>query len=129
MKRILILGAGQSAPYLISYLLEKAEKNDWFVTVGDKNPDLAKKAVKRHSRGSSIAFDVNDSELRWRQVEKADVLINFLPPSFQYLLALTCIEKGTHMITASYQDKNMPHLNREAHSKGILILNEMGSRY
>ena len=126
MKRILILGAGQSAPYLISYLLEKAEKNDWFVTVGDKNPDLAKKAVKRHSRGSSIAFDVNDSELRWRQVEKADVLINFLPPSFQYLLALTCIEKGTHMITASYQDKNMPHLNREAHSKGILILNEMG---
>ena len=26
MKRILVLGAGQSAPYMISYLLNKAEK-------------------------------------------------------------------------------------------------------
>jgi len=126
MKHILVLGAGQSAPYMISYLLDKAEENDWFITVGDMNPELAKKAVREHPRGSSIAFDVNDSELRWKQVEKADVVINFLPPSFQYLLALSCIEKGTHMITASYQDKNMPRLDREAHSKGILILNEMG---
>ena len=126
MKRILVLGAGQSAPYMISYLLDKAEKYNWFVTVGDRDPGLAKKAVKRHPKGSSIAFDINDSEMRWKQVESADVVINFLPPSFQYLLALSCIEKGTHMITASYQDEHMSHLNREAHSKGILILNEMG---
>jgi len=126
MKRILVLGAGQSAPYMISYLLDKAEENDWFITVGDMNPELAKKAIKRHPRGSSISFDVNDSELRWKQVENADVLINFLPPSFQYLLALTCIEKRTHMITASYQDEHMPDLDKEAHKHGILILNEMG---
>lgn len=126
MKRILVLGAGQSAPYMISYLLKKAEENDWFITVGDRDAELAKKAINRHPRGNSIAFDVNDSEMRWKQVENADVLINFLPPSFQYLLALSCIEKGTHMITASYQDEHMADLNREAHSKGILILNEMG---
>lgn len=126
MKRILVLGAGQSAPYMISYLLDKSEKHDWFVTVGDRDPNLAKKAIKRHPRGSSLAFDINDSEMRWKQVENADVVINFLPPFFQYLLALSCIEKGTHMITASYQDEHMPDLNREAHSKGILILNEMG---
>jgi saccharopine dehydrogenase-like NADP-dependent oxidoreductase len=126
MKQILILGAGQSAPYMISYLLDKAEKHDWFITVGDRDADLAKKAIKRHPRGSSLSFDINDSEMRWKQVENADVVVNFLPPSFQYLLALSCIEKGTHMITASYQDANMSHLSREAHSKGILILNEMG---
>lgn len=126
MKHILVLGAGQSAPYMISYLLDKAEKYDWFVTVGDRDPALAKQSIKRHPRGSSIAFDVNDSEMRWKQVENADLLINFLPPSFQYLLALTCIEKGTHMITASYQDEHMPDIDKEAHRKGILILNEMG---
>lgn len=126
MKHILILGAGQSAPFMISYLLDNAEKNDWFITVGDKDPALAKAAIKRHPRGNGIGFDVNDSEMRWKHVEKADVLINFLPPNFQYLLALSCIEKGTHMITASYQDEHMPDLDREAHSKGILILNEMG---
>ena len=61
MKRILVLGAGQSAPYMISYLLNKAEKYNWFITVGDRDPGLAKKAVKRHPKGSSIAFDINDS--------------------------------------------------------------------
>ena len=40
MKNILILGAGQSAPYLISYLLEQAAKNDWFITIGDRDTDL-----------------------------------------------------------------------------------------
>ena len=35
MKQILVLGAGQSSPYLISYLLRNAEENDWFVSVGD----------------------------------------------------------------------------------------------
>ena len=45
MKRILVLGAGQSAPYMISYLLDRAEKNDWFITVGDKDQELAKKVI------------------------------------------------------------------------------------
>jgi hypothetical protein len=35
MKRILVLGAGQSAPYLIRYLLDQADDDGWIVTVGD----------------------------------------------------------------------------------------------
>ena len=34
MKNVLVLGAGQSATYLIRYLLERAEDQGWFVTVG-----------------------------------------------------------------------------------------------
>jgi saccharopine dehydrogenase-like NADP-dependent oxidoreductase len=126
MKNILVLGAGQSAPYMINYLLEQAEKYDWFITVGDRDINLARKAVKRHTRGDVISFDVNDAEMRLTQIEKADVIINFLPPSFQYLLALGCISRGKHMITASYQDDRMRDLENDAHRKGILILNEMG---
>jgi saccharopine dehydrogenase-like NADP-dependent oxidoreductase len=126
MKNILVLGAGQSAPYMINYLLQESEKYDWFITVGDKDVALAKKAVKRHPNGDAISFDVNDAEMRLTQIEKADVVINFLPPSFQYLLALGCISRGKHMITASYQDERMSDLDNDAHRKGILILNEMG---
>jgi len=126
MKNILVLGAGQSAPYMINYLLEQSEKNDWFVTVGDRDINLARKAVKRHMRGDVISFDVNDAEMRLTQIEKADIIINFLPPSFQYLLALGCISRGKHMVTASYQDDRMRDLENDAHRKGILILNEMG---
>jgi saccharopine dehydrogenase (NADP+, L-glutamate forming) len=126
MKQILVLGAGQSAPYMISYLLKESEQHNWFVTVGDLNPKLAQKSIGRHPNGSAILFDVNDAEMRNTQIEKADVVINFLPPSFQYLLSLTCISHGKHMITASYQDERMRDINMDAHRKGILILNEMG---
>jgi saccharopine dehydrogenase-like NADP-dependent oxidoreductase len=64
--------------------------------------------------------------MRLTQIDKADVLINFLPPTFQYLLALGCISRGKHIITASYQDDRMHDLDNDAHRKGILILNEMG---
>lgn len=126
MKRILVLGAGQSAPYMISYLLKEAEQHNWFVIVGDLNQQLAEQVVNRHPRGDAIKFDVNDAEMRNTQIEKSDVVINFLPPSFQYMLALTCTDHGRHMITASYQDDNLKDLNLDAHRKGILILNEMG---
>ncbi len=126
MKNILVLGAGQSAPYMINYLLEQSEKYHWFVTVGDRDINLASKAVNRHPKGDVISFDVNDAEMRLTQIEKADVVINFLPPTFQYLLALGCISRGKHMITASYQDDRMRDLENDAHRKGILILNEMG---
>ena len=62
MKKILVLGAGQSAPYMIHYLLKNAKEYDWFVTVGDRDIELARNAIKRHSRGEAIAFDINDDE-------------------------------------------------------------------
>ena len=48
MKKILVLGAGQSAPYLIHYLLKNAKEYDWFVTVGDRDIQLARKTVQLH---------------------------------------------------------------------------------
>jgi len=111
---------------MIHYLLRQAEQNDWFVTVGDKDPDVARKAINNHPRGNSLTFDINDVEARLSQIEKSDVVISFLPPFYQYVLALGCISKGKHLITASYQDDRMNEINMDAHRKGILILNEMG---
>jgi saccharopine dehydrogenase-like NADP-dependent oxidoreductase len=126
MKQILVLGAGQSSPYLISYLLKNAEENDWFVTVGDIDLELAHKRVLDHHRGNVIKFDVNDETLRRTHIQKADVVINMLAPTFQFLIALDCIHYGKHMISASYQDKKIPTLCLDANRKGILVLNEMG---
>ena len=126
MKQILVLGAGQSAPYMISYLLKEAEKYDWFVTVGDLNPALARKCVAGHQKGDGVYFDVNDAVMRRTHVEKSDIVINFLPPKYQYLLALSCTTYGCHMITASYQDDRLRDVEPDAIRKGVLILNEMG---
>ncbi|UCF66074.1 MAG: saccharopine dehydrogenase, partial [Acidobacteriota bacterium] len=60
MKQILVLGAGASSPYLISYLLDNAAAHDWFVIVGDRDMTAAHQRVGGHSRGDALEFDVND---------------------------------------------------------------------
>jgi saccharopine dehydrogenase-like NADP-dependent oxidoreductase len=126
MKRILVLGAGASAPYLIHYLLQHAEEHDWFVTVGDRDLEAARRRVGGHERGTALEFDVNDLELLSSQIAKADLVVNLLAPVFQARIALQCIQIGRPMVSASYRDAQLRELDREACRKGVLILCEMG---
>jgi saccharopine dehydrogenase-like NADP-dependent oxidoreductase len=113
MKRILVLGAGASSPYLISYLLDHAAAEDWFVTVGDY--DL-----------QALKFDVNDSEMLSSQIAQADLVINLLAPTFQALVAWECIHHARNMISVSYRDARIRDLEHDALRKGLLILTEVG---
>ncbi len=126
MKQILVLGAGQSTPYLINYLLDEAQKHKWFVTVGDLNLANAQKAVGNHPGGSAIHFDINDAVMRSTQIKKADVVVSMLSPIFHHLVALECVNHGAHMVSASYESKKIKALDLDAHRRNLLILNEMG---
>jgi len=126
MKQILVLGAGQSAPYLINYLLNQAKEHDWFVTIGDRDLAQAQKVLNNHPSGTAVQFDINDSAMRAAHFQKVDVVVNMLSPVFQHLIALECLNHNAHMISASYQSKEVEDLTLDAHRKGLLILNEMG---
>jgi saccharopine dehydrogenase-like NADP-dependent oxidoreductase len=126
MKKILVLGAGQSTAYLIPFLLEGAQQHDWFVTVGDVSRDSAAARVGGHPRGEAIYFDVNDAELRLAHIKQSDLVVNMLPPTFQHVVGWDCVANGAHMITASYEDIRMKDLDMDANRRGVLILNEMG---
>ncbi|MDX1317951.1 MAG: saccharopine dehydrogenase, partial [Xanthomarina gelatinilytica] len=45
MRKILIIGAGKSASYLIKYLLDKSEEENLLIIVGDVNFSHAKKLI------------------------------------------------------------------------------------
>ncbi len=126
MKHILILGAGLSSKYLITTLLQQAEQNDWFVTVGDRDTQLARRVIDRHPSGSATHFDVDDAEMRSTQIENADIVVNMLPPTYQHIVAQDCIAHGRHMVSASYESKRIRDLDSDANRKGVLILTEMG---
>ena len=126
MKNILILGAGKSSPYLISYLIDYATQNHWFVTVGDLDKALAESRVQNRENTEAIFFDINDTELRNKYIRKSDIVINILAPRFQHIIALTCVQYGKHMISVSYQDKRIRELDSDAQKKGILLLTEIG---
>lgn len=126
MKKILVLGAGQSSPFLIKYLIESAEKNSWYVTVADMNYELALSRLNGSQFGNAVEFDVNDEKLRNTLIKNADIVVNFLAPQFQYLIAIDCLQHEKSVITASYENPRVAELHKDAMRKGILILNEMG---
>ncbi len=126
MRQVLVLGAGQGASYLVAKLLEEAEDEDYFVTVGDLDPGLAGQRVGQHPRGSAIHFDVNDTGLRSTQIEHADVVVNMLPAAYQSLVAWDCVSHGRHMLSVSYRDQSVRDLHLDAQRRGILLLSEMG---
>ncbi len=126
MKNVLVLGAGQSATFLIQCLLDKAGEHGWFVTVGDRDAGLAARVVGGHPRGEAIAFDVNDAEIRASQIAAAAVVVNLLPQHFQSVVAWDCLQHGRHLVSVSYKDRRMDELERDARRKGVLFLTEVG---
>jgi len=126
MRHVLVLGAGQSAPFLIRQLLEDAEAHDWFVTVADRDATAAERQVGGHRRGHATAIDATELSLLTAAVDKADVVVNFLAPRFQHAVARTCVELGKHMVSASYRDQRIREMDREARRRGSLIVNEVG---
>ncbi|HBS87382.1 MAG: saccharopine dehydrogenase [Bacteroidetes bacterium GWF2_38_335] len=126
MKKILILGAGLSSSTMIKYLLDHSEENKWQIVVGDMDLDLAAKKVNGHPNGKAIKFDINNENLRFVEIEQADVVISMLPAKMHPLVAVDCVKTGTHMITASYVSPDMKALDEEAKLKGVALLNELG---
>ncbi len=126
MKSVVVLGAGNSAPSLITYLLDHAEENNWSVTVGDLDVNAAKDRIGDHPCGYAIEFNVLDKQQLKDVVRKADIVVNFLAPAFQAMVAEECILQKSHMVSASYQSPEIKKLNDKAKDAGVLILNEMG---
>jgi saccharopine dehydrogenase-like NADP-dependent oxidoreductase len=126
MKRILVLGAGRSSSSLIKYFLDNAREWHWHVTVGDISPDNAREKIGSGGAGEAVHFDINDTGRAKSIIAAADIIISLLPPQLHPLVALRCIEFGKHLLTASYASPEMKALHREAHSKGLLFLNECG---
>lgn len=125
-ERILVLGAGQSAPYLIQYLLERAEQHDWEVIVADRDMRLAESRIGDNPRGRPFHVDATDPDMVQNLVERAKVVVNFLAPPFQFPVAKQCLELGRHMVSASYMDPRTAALHSAAEDAGVTLLTEVG---
>lgn len=127
MTHILILGAGRSATDLIDYLLKLAPTQNWKITVGDFNQQLAEQKVKGHTHGEAIFFDVHDEKLVEKYVGSARIVASFLPAHMHVIVAKACLRHKAHMVTASYLSEEMKSLDEEARKANLILLNEIGA--
>jgi saccharopine dehydrogenase-like NADP-dependent oxidoreductase len=126
MNSILLLGAGRSSASLISYTLSQGKMNGWKVIVGDFSIDAAKERIGPSSVGQAIAFDITDRIGSAKAIEGADVVVSLLPAHLHPLVAEICLEKGKHLLTASYVSEEMHAFHEKAKAKNLLFMNECG---
>ncbi len=126
MKKILQIGAGKSTSYLIKYLSEHAEKDDFGYTIVDKNLDLARKIAGDNPRVSLKTVDIFDDEQRQQLIRDHDLIISMLPARLHMIVARDALNFGKHLVTASYISDEMKALDPEVKAKGLVFMNEIG---
>lgn len=126
MRKILVIGAGKSTSYLIKYLLEKSQKEELHIIVGDQSISNARKLVGDHPNGQAIMLDVMDRQSRGRAIQNADIVVSMLPVKHHIKIARDCIAYNKNMTTASYISKEMEDLDRSVRTKGLIFMNEVG---
>ncbi len=126
MRKILVIGSGKSASYLIKYFLDKSESENLHVTVGDLSVDNARKLTGNHKNATAISLNVFDETSRVNAVKDADIVVSMLPARFHIEVAKDCIAYEKNMVTASYVSKEMQELDEAAKDKGLIFMNEIG---
>jgi len=126
MRKILVIGSGKSASYLIKYLLDKSDQEDLLIIVGDINFTHAKKLIGDHKNAQAIVLDVFDKQSRENAIQNADIIVSMLPARFHIEVAKDCICFNKNMVTASYITEEMQKLDKAARDKGLIFMNEIG---
>lgn len=126
MQNILIIGAGRSSTSLIDYLLEHSVKENWQITIAEKDIELAQSKIEEHSNAKAIPFDVFDNDILTSSIQENDLIISMLPASLHIHVAKKCAELSKHLLTASYLTKEIKALSSEFEKAGKLLIMEMG---
>jgi saccharopine dehydrogenase-like NADP-dependent oxidoreductase len=127
MQTILLFGAGKSSSYLVQYLLNQAESNQYKLLVVDQDLKAIEKLTNKHNYSEAIVLDIfQEVEKRKTLIQSAKLVISMIPAHLHIDIAKDCIAYKKSMITASYISPEMKSLDEEAKANGVLLLNEMG---
>lgn len=126
MRHILIIGAGKSTGVLVNYLINKAQEENLFITVADKDLQQATVLCDKNNRTKAIALDIFNSAERQNAIKNADLVISMLPASMHIEVARECIAFKKSLVTASYVSPAMQALHEQAVANGLVFMNEVG---
>lgn len=125
MKQVLLLGAGKSSAHLIRHLITHTESLHIGFCIVDIHIDHIPADWVDH-RVCLVKISPEDSNPFEQYIAKSDIVISMLPASFHIQIARYCLQYSKHLITPSYISDEMRAMDKEAKSKGLIFLNEMG---
>ncbi len=126
MQKILVIGAGRSSTSLINYLLDHSKKENWELTLAEKDVSLAEEKINGRAQAKAVSFDVSDADSLRKMVTENELIISMLPASLHLTVAEKCAEIGRHLLTASYLNDEINALAKQFEANGKLLIMEMG---
>ena len=126
MRNILIIGAGRSSSSLIKYLLDKSEKENLHLILGDLNIESAKEKLNNHPNATALKLDIFKVEDRKKAIKNAAIVISMLPARFHIDVAKDCITYKKSLVTASYVSPEMKALHNDVVENDLTFMNEIG---
>jgi len=106
-------------------MLEHAESNDWYVTIGDIDQTLAVIKVGAHKNARGIKFDIKSRD-SINIIKGHDLVISMLPALLHLDVARVCAESGINMLTASYVTSEIRALSTSFEKNNACLIMEMG---
>jgi len=125
-RNILVIGAGKSTSYLLDYFLEKSDKEQLHLTIGDLRPDTISQDISNHKNCTVIKLDIQNEADRQRAIAKSDIVVSMLPAFLHSKVAVDCIALSKHLVTASYVSDELRNLDQAVKKKGLVFMNEVG---
>lgn len=126
MKKVVILGAGRSAPYLIRRLVDLGPEQGWETVVADMDINAALDRIGGAPQARAMRLDATEEPELAAAIKGADVVCNLLAPRFQAAVARHCVEEGAHMVSVSYLSEETRELEGWARDQNVMLLGEMG---
>ena len=125
MRKILIVGAGKSSPYLIKYLLDKSQEEELLIHITDLDTNHLKK-YQKYENCTISPINISSEKEREKFISESDLVISMLPARFHIILAKSCLKLKRNLLTASYVSEEMKTLTDDIKNSELLFLNEMG---
>ena len=125
MRKILIVGAGKSSPYLIKYLLDKSQEEELLIHITDLDTNHIKK-YQKYENCKVSPINISSEKEREEFISESDLIISMLPARFHIILAKSCLKLKRNLLTASYVSEEMKTLTDDIKNSELLFLNEMG---
>ena len=125
MRKILIVGAGKSSPYLIKYLLDKSQEEELLIHITDLDTNHLKK-YQKYENCTVSPINISSEKEREEFISESDLVISMLPARFHIILAKSCLKLKRNLLTASYVSEEMKTLTDDIKNSELLFLNEMG---
>ena len=124
--KIVLLGAGKSAGFLIEYLANWAEGKGVTLVICDQNTQYLRATYKHFTAIEWVDGNLSEADFRKPLVNDAFLTISMLPAFMHPVIAEECVAAKSHFASASYESDAMRNLKQAIIDNELIFINECG---